>query len=99
MHKKHLKEMLGQIDLRVLNQITSLPGSIGDLTNLRNLILKNAEGLKSLPDTIGRLANLEHLELFRLREEISRMLFFKSLLLPRFSIRSQHSNTDRSFVR
>ena len=40
------------------SKLTSLPESIGNLTNLKYLYLKNNE-LTSLPESIGNLSNLE----------------------------------------
>ena len=42
--------------------LTSLPDSLGDLTNLVNLYIYNNTGLTSLPASIGNLSNLTSLE-------------------------------------
>src|SRR3972149_6770781 len=42
------------------NQLTSLPDSIGQLTNLRLVYVDNNQ-LTSLPDSIGQLTNLQKL--------------------------------------
>lgn len=45
------------------NQIDTIPETMNQLTQLKNLILKNNRSLKELPDSIGELPQLSHLDL------------------------------------
>ncbi|WP_378188135.1 leucine-rich repeat domain-containing protein [Aquimarina sp. W85] len=44
------------------NQINSLPDSIGDLSNLKNLDISGNQ-ITAIPESIGKLSNLQHLKL------------------------------------
>jgi hypothetical protein len=46
-----------------MNDLTALPESIGNLTNLKTLNLEE-NGLRELPESIGNLTNLETLDLY-----------------------------------
>jgi len=59
--KKAVEERVSRLDLSG-NQLTSLPESIGQLTDLTYLDLSGNQ-LTSLPESIGRLTNLTHLDL------------------------------------
>jgi internalin A len=81
--KRSRKETL---DLSGKN-IRALPRELGELTNLRKLILQNA-GIESLGDSIGDLKNLVTLDLSgnklsNLSNSISRLKNLKTLILSR----------------
>eukprot|EP01018_Ginkgo_biloba_P021916 Gb_35242 [translate_table: standard] len=52
---------LKHLELRLCNQLRSLPELFGDLTNLQHLDIEECNSLKMLPNSIGQLTRLRYL--------------------------------------
>jgi len=60
--------MLDKLDLGKCTSLTNLPESIGQLKELRNLMLSSCESLELLPGNIGVLTNLEFLNMAQCKQ-------------------------------
>ena len=63
------KESLLALDLHKSMYIQALHESVGDLNNLKHLMITSCSSLKTLPESIGRLSNLEEVGFFELTSD------------------------------